>query len=249
MGERKRRVGKKGEKEAGKGTAKGHIKAYLVVMAGPRFGESLALNKGKNVVGTDARADIYFPTDKMMGHHFDLSCTDKAVLKKKEGEVFVNNTPVKEMCLKDGDLIRVAGILLQYVEKGSQPVFFVGKQLYRVNGHDRRCFPRFAAPATVDLFIVEQELKFKGLPIRDVGRGGVALFSNENISPGSEVTVSLLAKDQGHEIHAEEIPATVVTATPWKESVLLLGVLFHKPVSENNHPVFHSYLKGLEKSD
>ena len=93
--------------------------ASLVVLAGPRFGETIALMKGKNIIGSDPLATIHFLTSLLSNRHFILLYQERrVVLTREEGITMVNNIPVEEKTLKDGDLIGAKGILLRYVQEG-----------------------------------------------------------------------------------------------------------------------------------
>jgi len=243
------RVAKRIKKSDGETKEALREEAYLIVMAGPRFGETLRLREGENIVGSDAHADIYFPGHSLERRHFLVSNNGEVLLKAEKGNTFLNNVEVSQMPLRDGDLIRAGGILLQYLQEGSEQSFFVGPHLYRWKGKDRRRFPRFALQATADVFLVDQGVSFKELVVKDAGRGGIAIFSKENVPPGAEVQVSVYIHHQGRRLVGKLVPGTVVASTPWKDSSFLLGILFNEPISSDHQSDLYQYWMEMEKSE
>lgn len=212
--------------------------AALVVMAGPRFGETLRLKpKGENIVGSNLRADLYLPSHALAARHFALVLKDgRLVLRQEEGEVFLNNALVREAFLKDGDLIGAGGLLFRLLTEEGQDSFFLGQHLYRRDGKERRRYPRFPINGRADLFLVSQAVWFRGLDVKDAGLGGIAAYAQENVPPGTEAQVWLTVQEGDRRFKAEAIPAAVVASIPWKEGIYVLGILFHQPIEEGSHP-------------
>jgi hypothetical protein len=219
--------------------------ASLVVLAGPRFGETIALMKGKNVVGSDPIATIHFLTSLLSNHHFTLFYQDRrVVLTRVEGVILVNNVPVEETTLKDGDLIGAKGILLRYIQEGSREGFFVGDLFY---GTQRRRYPRFNMIATADAFLPEKNLRIEVFSVRDISRGGAGLFCKEDVRPGTEISVSIYSKNPDRVIVAEKILGVVTRVALWNDSLFLLNVKFHLPVSSDYQPNLHERLIEMER--
>jgi hypothetical protein len=217
----------------------------LVVMAGPRFGESIRLKEGINRVGSDPNADVYFITSLISEHHFSLIRRDNSIALKREGGItLVNNTSVEEVELKDGDMILAGGILLRYVEEGSVNHFYVGDLFY---GRERRKFPRFSMISTADAYLPREEKNIEVLSVRTVGRGGIGLFCKEPVKVDAEVKVSLFAKDSNRVIVAESIKGKVVSVAHWKDSLFLLNICFDEPISMEHQPNLFRHLTELER--
>lgn len=219
----------------------------LVVLAGPRFGETIPLIKGGNVVGSGSLATIQFFTTLMSEHHFTLIFKNQKVrLKVESGITSVNKSPVEEeVTLEDGDLIGIGGILLRYVEKQSEECFFVGDFFY---GVQRRRFPRFNLIADADAFISGENLRLDILSVRDISRGGIGLFCKEKVLPKVEITVSLSTKNTDRKIVAESIQGTVANVSPWSDSIFLLNIRFDTPVSAEDQPMLHQQLLEMEQN-
>ena len=217
----------------------------LVVMAGPRFGESIPLKEGRNIVGCAPEADIYFTTGLLAERHFLLTCNRKQVtLQREGGATLLNNAPVERAELKDGDLIFAGGLSIRYVEEGSLIHFYLGDTFY---GRERRQFPRFSMVSTAYAYLPVEDQKLEILAIRTIGRGGIGMFSLQNVSIGSRIQVVLYSKDAKETMVAESIIGTVVAAFPWKSSLFLVSVSFQKPVCESDQPNLHRYLAALER--
>ena len=220
-------------------------KSCLVVLAGPRFGESLPLKDGLTRVGSDPNADVYFITSLISEHHFSIIRQDKRVVLKREGGItLVNNTSVEEAHLKDGDMILAGGILLRYVEEGSVSHFYVGDLFY---GRERRKYPRFSMISTADAYLPREDRTVDVLSVRTVGRGGIGLFCKEPVPVGSEIKVSLFAKDSNRVIVAESIKGKVVSTARWKDSLFLLNICFIEAISMEHQPNLFRHLAELER--
>jgi hypothetical protein len=218
---------------------------FLVVMAGPRFGETFPLKEGDNVVGSAPEASFSFLTTLLSERHFLITCRKSRVeLKALEGATFVNNASVKEIPLKDADMISAGGILLRCVAEKSSQHFYVGDVFY---GQERRRYRRFSMISTADAYLPEKDQRLEVLSVRSVGRGGVGLFCKETVPLGVEIAVSLYSKNADRVIVAESIGGIVVSMTPWKDSLVLLNVSFHQPISPENQPHLHQHLDELER--
>jgi len=217
----------------------------VVVMAGPRFGETIRLREGKNVVGSAPDADIYFITVLLSERHFAIVREGKRVFLRREGGItLVNNVSVEEAELKDGDLIFAGGISLRYVEEGSLIHFYLGDIFF---GRERREFPRFNMVSTALAYLPTEDRKLDILSIRQVGRGGIGLFSMQSGPVGSKIQVILYSKDSKEAMVAESIMGTVVSSVAWKGALFLVNISFLKPVSEESQPNLYRYLMELQR--
>jgi len=217
----------------------------LVVMAGPCFGETVPLKEGRNVVGSDPSAEIYFVTSLLAGSHFSIVRKGRRIALERDGGVtWLNNSPVERATLKDGDLIFAGGILFRYVEEGSGTYFYVGDLFY---GRERRRYPRFTAVSKASAYLPENGQKLEILSIRTVGRGGIGLFSKQAATVGSSIHIVLYSMDLSESMVAESVTGTVASSAPWEGSLFLLNVRFQEPVAEERQPNLYRYLIELEK--
>jgi hypothetical protein len=222
-----------------------NLPASLVVLAGPRFGETIPLMKGRNVVGSDPLAAIHFLTSLLSPRHFTILYEDnRTFLNRDEGVTLLNNVPVEKAVLNDGDIIGVKGILLRFVEEGSREGFFVGDLFY---GTRRRRYPRFNMIATADAFLPERNMTIEVFSVRDISRGGVGLFCKEEIRPGTEISVSIYSKNPDRVMVAEKILGVVARVVVWDDSLFLLNVRFHLPVSSEYQPNLYQRIVEMEK--
>jgi hypothetical protein len=217
----------------------------LVVMGGPRFGETISINDGKTEVGSDTGADIQFITNLLTEHHFSLIRHGKDVLLRRGGGVtLVNNASVEQVQLKDGDMIFAGGILLRYVEEGSLVHFYVGDLFY---GRDRRQFPRFSTISTALAYLPEKDAQLDIVSVRTVSRGGIGLFSKQNVPTTWKIQVILYVKNSKDSVSAESVLGNVVSTSPWKDSLFLVNVRFQQPISEQQQPNLYQHLMEMEK--
>lgn len=218
----------------------------LIVLAGPRLGEVLALGLGESRVGTDPGADLNLYSPTMSCHHFTIRCDGQQTwIRKREGEVSVNNRRVDEAPLRERDYVCAGGILLQYLEAEVSDLFYVGSQLFGRDAPSRQ-FRRFSMIASADAVVGKEQKRLSIISVKDVGRGGLALFSKEEVSEGSVLRVSLYSRSPERIIVAESIGGRVVSVIPWKGSLYLLNIRFLEPISLAHQPNLHRQLIELE---
>ena len=214
-------------------------------MAGPRFAESIELREGENKVGSTPEADIQFITALLSECHFVLVRDGQRTTLRREGGItLVNNTSVQEADLKDGDLIFAGGISLRYVAEGSPTHFYLGEIFY---GRARRQYPRFTMVSTALAYLPVEDRKLDIVSVREVGRGGIGLFSTQNTPAGAKIQVILYSKDSKEAMVAESIMGTVASCVSWKGGLFLINISFFKPVSQEGQPGLHRYLAELER--
>ena len=219
--------------------------AALVVIAGPRFRETFFLNEGENIVGSDPGVHFYFQTSLLSERHVLLTYRNReVVLKRLGGVTSVNNAPVEEAALRDGDLISMGGLLLRYVAEGSSAYFYVGDHFYR---REKRNYARFSMIAAADAFSVVTDKWLEILSVRSVSRGGIGIFSKDTVPIGSEILVSLYSKSPHRTVVAEATKGTVVSVISWTESLFLLNVRFKQPISSEHQPNLYRHLHELEQ--
>jgi hypothetical protein len=111
-----------------------------------------------------------------------------------------------------------------------------------------RRFPRFNVIASAKASLPGNDLTLHILSVKDVGRGGVGLFSREEVTVGADIDVSLYSKNANRVVAAESVRGGIVSVVDWKESVYLLNIRFQCPISSEHHLNFHRYLLDLEKT-
>lgn len=86
------------------------MRVILQVTSGPSLGRRIPLQVGEIArFGCHDTADVCFPDDQMSGVHFELEChADRCVLRDLSGSgaTILNDEPVSEADLQDGDVIR-----------------------------------------------------------------------------------------------------------------------------------------------
>ncbi|HET6370977.1 MAG TPA: PilZ domain-containing protein, partial [Nitrospiria bacterium] len=87
-----------------------------------------------------------------------------------------------------------------------------------------RRFPRFNVIASAKASLPGNDLTLHILSVKDVGRGGVGLFSREDVPVGSDINVSLYSKNADRVVSAESMRGGIVSVVDWKESVYLLNI-------------------------
>jgi len=93
--------------------------ACLVIMAGPRSGEKIPLIKEHTVIGRQQDVDIPIEDILISRKHAEITRDTQGAtvlrdLDSKNG-TFWNEEKIREKRLGEGDLIRVGGVILQYV--------------------------------------------------------------------------------------------------------------------------------------
>jgi predicted component of type VI protein secretion system len=89
----------------------------LIVIAGPHKGEEFPLNGTRVLAGRDLNNGIYLPDGLVSRHHAEIVREGDEYhlrdLQSTNGS-FVNDEPVTETVLHDGDIIRLADVVLRY---------------------------------------------------------------------------------------------------------------------------------------
>jgi hypothetical protein len=111
-----------------------------------------------------------------------------------------------------------------------------------------RRFPRFNIIASAKASLPGDDQTLHILSVKDVGRGGVGLFSREDVPVGSDIDVSLYSKNADRVIAAESMRGGIVSVIHWKDSVYLLNIRFQQPISSEHQLIFYRYLLSLEKT-
>lgn len=221
---------------------------YLMAMSGPFLGEKYAIDQSQLVIGRDNTAEIAVPDRTASRRHAEISKSHGRIvirdLSSRNG-LYINNLRVEEWVLRNGDLIRIGGSLLQFVEAESRRSFYVGKYHSKVSG--QRKHPRFSLIAIGDGYLTEEKVPIEILSIKDLSRAGIGIFSKSKIENEVEIKVAVYFKNQEKEIVAESMIGVVVSCNEWRGGNYMISIRFREPISENNSPGLHVRLTELEK--
>ncbi len=96
--------------------------ACLVVLAGPRIGQRVALQSKPLTIGRGSKAKLIFDADSVSRLHSSIEWSGGRHRVKDLGSTngtFVNETRINEHVLEDGDRIQLGRVLLKYISGGN----------------------------------------------------------------------------------------------------------------------------------
>jgi len=99
--------------------------AKLVILAGPRCGETVSLDSAQTSIGRDARNHLNIPDHLMSRRHCVVELSDGGCTLRDVGSAngtYVNGMPVRERTLAHGDRIRVGDSVLLFLHAGADAV-------------------------------------------------------------------------------------------------------------------------------
>ena len=95
--------------------------AKLVVLAGPRCGESVSIDSAETSIGRDVRNHLNIPDHLMSRRHCVVELSDTTCTLRDLGSAngtYVNGMPVRERTLSHGDRIRIGDSVLLFLQAG-----------------------------------------------------------------------------------------------------------------------------------
>ena len=98
--------------------------AKLVILAGPRCGETVSIEANETTIGRDARNHLNIPDHLMSRRHCVVELSEAQCTLRDLGSAngtYVNGMPVRERTLAHGDRIRVGDSVLMFLRAGAQP--------------------------------------------------------------------------------------------------------------------------------
>jgi pSer/pThr/pTyr-binding forkhead associated (FHA) protein len=221
---------------------------YLIAMSGPYLGEKYAVDQPHLVIGRDNTSEISVPDRTASRRHAEITKSHGRIVIRdisSRNGLFINNLRVDEWVLRNGDLIRIGGSLLQFVEAESRRSFYVGK--YHPKVTMQRKHPRFSLIAVGDGYLTEEKIPVEILSIKDLSRAGIGIFSKTKVENGAEIRVAVYFKNKEKQIVAESVVGITVSCNEWRGESYMISVRFHEPISENTSPGLHVRLTELEK--
>jgi diguanylate cyclase (GGDEF)-like protein len=96
--------------------------ACLVVIYGSELGKKYNLNAASLVVGRSSKCDIQIDQESISRNHSKIVNTGKSVLVRDLGSTngtYVNDEPVDEYILRDGDLIKIGRTIFKFLTGGN----------------------------------------------------------------------------------------------------------------------------------
>ena len=100
------------------------VTAKLVVLAGPRCGETFVVDASATTIGRDASSQLSIPDHLMSRRHCALELASGSVTLRDLGSsngTYVNSIPVRERVLKHGDRIRAGDTVLLFLLLQPEP--------------------------------------------------------------------------------------------------------------------------------
>ncbi|HET6282519.1 MAG TPA: GGDEF domain-containing protein [Polyangia bacterium] len=96
--------------------------ACLVVIYGAELGKKYNLNSASLVVGRSSKCDIQIDQESISRNHSKIVNTGKSILVRDLGSTngtYVNDEPIDEYVLRDGDLIKIGRTIFKFLTGGN----------------------------------------------------------------------------------------------------------------------------------
>ncbi len=96
--------------------------ACLVVIYGSELGKKYNLNSSSLVIGRSSKCDIQIDQESISRNHSKIVNTSKSILVRDLGSTngtYVNDEPVDEYVLRDGDLIKIGRTIFKFLTGGN----------------------------------------------------------------------------------------------------------------------------------
>jgi hypothetical protein len=221
---------------------------YLMAMSGPFLGEKYSIGRSSAVIGRAPSAEISLLDRTASRQHAEVIKERGRILVRdlsSRNGLFVNNLKVDQWVLRDGDLIRIGGTLLQFVEAASAQSFFVGKYRHKVS--KQREHRRFTLIAVGDGYLTKERKAIAIISIKDISREGIGLFTKVKPKVGAEIRIAIYFKNPENLMVAESVLGTVVSCTDWRGGTCIVSIRFHEPISKSSSPGLDARLAELER--
>jgi len=96
--------------------------ACLVVIYGSELGKKYNLNASSLVVGRSSKCDIQIDQESISRNHSKIANTGKSIIIRDLGSTngtYVNDEPIDEYALRDGDLIKIGRTIFKFLTGGN----------------------------------------------------------------------------------------------------------------------------------
>ncbi|HEX3696018.1 MAG TPA: GGDEF domain-containing protein [Polyangia bacterium] len=96
--------------------------ACLVVIYGSELGKKYNLNAASLVIGRSSKCDIQIDQESISRNHSKILNTGKSILVRDLGSTngtYVNDEPIDEYVLRDGDLIKIGRTIFKFLTGGN----------------------------------------------------------------------------------------------------------------------------------
>ena len=96
--------------------------ACLVIIYGDELGKKYNLNTNSVVVGRSSKCDIQIDQESISRNHSKIVNTGKSILVRDLGSTngtYVNDEPIEEYVLRDGDLIKIGRTIFKFLSGGN----------------------------------------------------------------------------------------------------------------------------------
>ena len=112
--------------------------ACLVVIYGAELGKKYNLNTASLVVGRSSKCDIQIDQESVSRNHSKIVNTGKSILIRDLGSTngtYVNDEPIDEYVLRDGDLIKIGRTIFKFLTGGNIETAY-HEEIYRLTTID-----------------------------------------------------------------------------------------------------------------
>lgn len=221
---------------------------YLMAMSGPFLGEKYPVDQPQMIIGRDHPSGIPVADRTASRQHAEITKSHGRImirdLSSRNG-LYINNLKVDEWVLRNGDLIRVGGSLLQFVEAENRRSFYVGKYNHKIS--KQRKLPRFSLIAVGDGYLTKEKTVIEIVAIKDLSRAGIGIFTKDPIQKGTEIRVTIYFKNKENEMVAENMIGSILSCSEWRGGSHMISIRFHESITEQNAAGLHARLNQLER--
>ena len=112
--------------------------ACLVQIVGDEIGKRIPLHEGDVVIGRSTDADLQLEIEDVSRTHAVVSRTSQGFVLRDHGSTngtFVNEQPIRERALRDGDQIRIGRTMLKFLTSGNVEAQY-HEEMYRLTTMD-----------------------------------------------------------------------------------------------------------------
>ena len=98
------------------------MKRVLVVIYGSELGKKYNLNAASMIIGRSSKCDIQIDQESISRNHSKIVNTGKSILVRDLGSTngtYVNDEPVDEYVMRDGDLIKIGRTIFKFLTGGN----------------------------------------------------------------------------------------------------------------------------------
>jgi c-di-GMP-binding flagellar brake protein YcgR len=114
-----------------------------------------------------------------------------------------------------------------------------------MGGAEKRRYKRVTITSIADMLLVNEKKEFRAY-VGGISRGGMEIYTQENLRSGNEIMIRLRFIDASGKEAQEEILAHVRWANKFSDAQVA-GLEFSEVISEANYPALLTYLDQAER--